>query len=132
MAMVGRKSPNSAAREIPNSSTLCWLACRPGSMDHTICLLCRQFLRLGAAMRAITARDFNQDTAGAKGDAQVEPVFILDRGHPSHMLIPIIHYNALLRSHANVADSLAMQGIEDVQFGLPPMSGSTALAAAFG
>jgi hypothetical protein len=82
-------------------------------------------------MRAITARDFNQDTAGAKRDAQVEPVFILDRGQPSHVLMSISHYKALLGSHANIADLLGMPGIEDVPFELPPKSGSAARAAAF-
>ena len=82
-------------------------------------------------MRAITARDFNQDTSGAKRDAQVEPVFILDRGQPSHVLMSISHYKALLGSHANIADLLGMPGVEDVQFELPPKSGSTARAAVF-
>lgn len=82
-------------------------------------------------MRAITARDFNQDTAGAKRDAQVEPVFILDRGQPSHVLMSISQYKALLGSHANIADLLGMPGIEDVKFELPAKSGSTARAAAF-
>ncbi len=82
-------------------------------------------------MRAITARDFNQDTAGAKRDAQAEPVFILDRGQPSHVLMSISHYKALLGSHANIADLLGMPGIEDVPFEQPAKSGATARVAAF-
>jgi hypothetical protein len=82
-------------------------------------------------MRAITARDFNQDTAGAKRDAQMEPVFILDRGQPSHVLMSITHYKALLGSHPNIADLLGMPGIEDVPFELPPKSGATARPATF-
>ena len=45
-------------------------------------------------MRAISAREFNHDTAGAKRDALAEPVFILDRGQPSHVLMSIAHYKA--------------------------------------
>jgi hypothetical protein len=75
-------------------------------------------------MRAISARDFNQDTAGAKRDAQQGPVFILDRGQPSHVLMSISHYRALLGSHANIAELLGMPGIEDVPFELPPKSGA--------
>lgn len=71
-------------------------------------------------MRAISARDFNQDTAGAKRDALAEPVFILDRGQPSHVLMSITHYKALLGSNANIVDLLGMPGIEDVPFDLPP------------
>ncbi len=82
-------------------------------------------------MQAITAREFNQDTAGAKRDAQVEPVFILDRGQPSHVLMSIAHYKAMLGSHANIAELLGMSGIEDVHFDLPPKSGATARTAAF-
>lgn len=71
-------------------------------------------------MRAISARDFNQDTAGAKRYALAEPVFILDRGQPSHVLMSITHYKALLGSNANIVDLLGMPGIEDVPFDLPP------------
>lgn len=71
-------------------------------------------------MRAISARDFNQDTAGAKRDALAEPVFILDRGQPSHVLMSITHYKALLGSNANIVDLLGMPGIEDIPFDLPP------------
>ena len=81
-------------------------------------------------MRAITARDFNQDTAGAKRDAQREPVFILDRGRPSHVLMSIYHYRALLGSHANIADLLGMPGIEDVPLELPGQGVATPPAAA--
>ncbi|WP_420468415.1 type II toxin-antitoxin system Phd/YefM family antitoxin [Panacagrimonas sp.] len=71
-------------------------------------------------MRAISARDFNQDTAGAKRDALAEPVFILDRGQPSHVLMSVTHYKALLGSNANIVDLLGMPGIEDIPFDLPP------------
>ena len=82
-------------------------------------------------MRAITARDFNQDTAGAKRDAQTEPVFILDRGQPSHVLMSISHYKTLLGSSPNIADLLGMPGIEDVPLDLPPKSGALPRQAEF-
>ena len=34
----------------------------------------------------ITSRDFNQDVAGAKRAANQGPVFITDRGRPTHVL----------------------------------------------
>lgn len=71
-------------------------------------------------MRAISARDFNQDTAGAKRDALGEPIFILDRGQPSHVLLmSITPYRALLGSNENIVDLLGMPGIEDVPLDLP-------------
>lgn len=83
-------------------------------------------------MRAISARDFNQNTAGAKRDALVEPVFILDRGQPSHVLVSITHYKALLGSAANIVDLLGMPGIEDVPFDLPPKDRELHARAEFG
>lgn len=82
-------------------------------------------------MRAISARDFNQDTAGAKRDALAEPVFILDRGQPSHVLMSIVHYKALLGSNANIVDLLGMPGIEDVPLDLPPKNREPAAGAEF-
>lgn len=80
-------------------------------------------------MRAITASDFDQDTAGAKRDAQAEPVFILDDGEPSHVLMSIAHYKALLGRQTNIADLLDTPGIEKVPFELPQKSGTPARAA---
>ncbi|MDB5972796.1 MAG: Prevent-host-death protein [Hydrocarboniphaga sp.] len=82
-------------------------------------------------MRAISAREFNQDTAGAKRDALAEPVFILDRGQPSHVLMSITHYKALLGSNANIVDLLGMPGIEDLPFDLPPKSRELSRPAEF-
>jgi hypothetical protein len=83
-------------------------------------------------MRVISARDFNQDTAGAKRAASVEPVVILDRGQPSHVLISIVHYKALLNSSSNIVDLIGMPGIEDIPFDLPPKDRAAARPAEFG
>lgn len=82
-------------------------------------------------MRAISAREFNQDTAGAKRDALAEPVFILDRGHPSHVLMSIVHYKALLGSNANIVELLGMPGIENVPLDLPPKNRELPAGAKF-
>lgn len=83
-------------------------------------------------MREISARDFNQDTAGAKRASSVEPVVILDRGQPSHVLMSIAHYRALLHSSSNIVDLLGMPGIEDVPFDLPPKDREALQPAEFG
>lgn len=43
----------------------------------------------------LTAREFNQDTARAKRAAKNGPVFITDRGKPSHVLLSIEEYERL-------------------------------------
>lgn len=43
----------------------------------------------------ISSRDFNQDTAAAKRAAKEGPVFITDRGRPSHVLLSIEDYQRL-------------------------------------
>jgi PHD/YefM family antitoxin component YafN of YafNO toxin-antitoxin module len=43
----------------------------------------------------MTARRFNQDTAGAKRAAEAGPVYITDRGRPSHVLLAFDEYARL-------------------------------------
>lgn len=43
----------------------------------------------------MTSRDFNSDTAGAKRAAVNGPVFITDRGKPSHVLLSYPAYTKL-------------------------------------
>ena len=40
----------------------------------------------------MTGRQFNQDTSGAKRAAADGPVFITDRGEPSHVLMTMEDY----------------------------------------
>ncbi len=43
----------------------------------------------------MTARRFNQDTAGAKRAAEDGPVYVTDRGRPSHVLLTFAEYARL-------------------------------------
>jgi len=43
----------------------------------------------------MTARRFNQDTAGAKRAAEDGPVYVTDRGRPSHVLLTFDEYARL-------------------------------------
>jgi prevent-host-death family protein len=43
----------------------------------------------------LTAREFNQDSGRAKRAAMDGPVFITDRGSPSHVLLSIEEYQRL-------------------------------------
>ena len=48
-------------------------------------------------VRSYSAREFNQDTAGAKRAAEDGPVYVTDRGRPSHVLLTVAAYERLLR-----------------------------------
>jgi hypothetical protein len=47
-----------------------------------------------------TARRFNQDTAAAKRAAEDGPVYVTDRGRPSHVLMSFEEYTRLAASGA--------------------------------
>ncbi len=40
-------------------------------------------------MKIVTAREFNQDISKAKRFAAAEPVFVTDRGRPTHVLLSV-------------------------------------------
>ena len=64
---------------------------------------------------AVSSREFNQDTGGAKKSAEQGPVFITDRGKPAHVLLSIREYQRLTGADRKICDLLAMPGIEDVE-----------------
>lgn len=59
-------------------------------------------------MRAISSRDFNQDVGQAKRAARFEPVFVTDRGKPTHVLMSIEAFRQLSGETENIVDLLAM------------------------
>jgi len=64
----------------------------------------------------ISSRELNQDVTRAKKAAKNGPVFITDRGKPAHVLLSIYEYQRLTKQRRNIADSLAMPGVEDIEF----------------
>ena len=58
-------------------------------------------------MRTVTSRAFNQDVSSAKRLAREEPVFVTDRGKPTHVLLGIEAYRQLAAKPENIADLLA-------------------------
>ena len=63
-------------------------------------------------MRTIGSREFNQDVSAAKRLARAEPVFVTDRGRPTHVLMSIEEYRRLSGEKDNIVDLLAMPGAE--------------------
>ena len=83
------------------------------------------------ATTKLTSREFNQDTGGAKRAARLGPVYITDRGQPSHVLLTFADYERLAASQPSIIELLAQPpGIEDIDFDAPT-STDTATPAKF-
>ncbi len=55
----------------------------------------------------LSSREFNQDTGKAKKAALRGPVFITDRGKPSHVLLTVEDYRRLSSQGMTLADAVA-------------------------
>jgi prevent-host-death family protein len=70
--------------------------------------------------RTMSSREFNQDTGGAKRAAEAGPVFITDRGKPSHVLLSMTEYRKLAGLDRSIATLLAMPPEHaDIEFEAP-------------
>lgn len=78
----------------------------------------------GVVMRIITfsSREFNQDVSRIKRAALNGPVFITDRGRPSHVLLSIDEYQKITSQKASIVELLAMPDGADVDFEAPRLS----------
>ena len=70
-------------------------------------------------MTVMTSRQFNQDSSGAKKAAANGPVFITDRGKPSHVLLTIDEYTKLAGKTASIAERFYSQGADEIDFEPP-------------
>ena len=61
------------------------------------------------ATKNVSSREFNQAVSRVKKSAGDGPVFITERGRPSHVLMTIEHYRRLAGSPASLAAALAME-----------------------
>ena len=66
-------------------------------------------------MKVVTSREFNQDVSRAKRAARAEPVFVTDRGKPTHVLLSIEAFRQLTGQGESIVDLLAMPGLADVE-----------------
>jgi prevent-host-death family protein len=64
----------------------------------------------------ISSREFNQDVSRVKRSAANGPVFITDRGHPSHVLLTIADYQKIMDKKESIVELLAMPGTDDIDF----------------
>lgn len=71
------------------------------------------------AITRLSSREFNQDTGRAKRAAKKGPVFITDRGRPSHVLLTVEEYDRIAGAQKSVADLLAMSEAAEIEFEPP-------------
>lgn len=60
-------------------------------------------------MRTVSSRVFNQDVSQAKRLARGEPVFVTDRGRPTHVLLSYEAFRQLTARPETLLDLLAME-----------------------
>ena len=70
----------------------------------------------------VSSREFNQDVSRVKRAAVNGPVFITDRGHPSHVLLTIEEYQKLTDKKESIVELLAMPDAADIDFEPPRLS----------
>jgi prevent-host-death family protein len=70
----------------------------------------------------LSSREFNQDVGRAKKAAQQGPVFITDRGQPSHVLMTITEYRKLTGKGLSLAEAVGDPDSADFEFDPPRMS----------
>lgn len=75
------------------------------------------------AITKLSSRDFNQDTSRAKRAAKRGPVFITDRGGPSHVLLTVEEYQRITGGHKSAVDLLAMPAAAEIEFEPPRLWG---------
>lgn len=74
----------------------------------------------------MSAREFNQDVSKAKKAANSGPVFVTDRGRPSHVLLTIDEYQRLMGTQASIVDLLSMPSSDTIEFDAPRLTGPVA------
>ncbi len=72
----------------------------------------------------LSSRQFNQDTSRAKRAAKRGPVFITDRGRPSHVLLTVEEYEKITGNQKSITDLLAMPEAADIAFEPPVLTGN--------
>lgn len=76
----------------------------------------------------LSSREFNQDASRAKRAAKDGPVFVTDRGRPSHVLLTVEDYRRLTGASSSIVDLLAMPEGGNIDFE-PPRVGDLARPA---
>jgi prevent-host-death family protein len=73
------------------------------------------------AITTLSSREFNQDVSRAKRAAKKGPVFVTDRGRPSHVLLTVEEYQKLSNDKESILDLLAMPEAAEIEFNPPKL-----------
>jgi PHD/YefM family antitoxin component YafN of YafNO toxin-antitoxin module len=65
-------------------------------------------------LKLISSREFNQDVSHAKREALNGPVFITDRGRPTHVLMSVEAFRAMTGQTESIVDLLAAPALPDL------------------
>ena len=68
-------------------------------------------------MKIISSREFNQDVSAAKRIARLEPVFVTDRGRPTHVLMSIDTFRQMSGQRESIVDLLALREADATELG---------------
>ena len=68
----------------------------------------------------LSSRELNQDVSRAKKAARKGPVFITDRGKPTHVLLSFEDYQRLTGKRRTIVEALSMPGLTDIEVEFPP------------
>jgi len=69
------------------------------------------------SITTLSSREFNQNVTRAKKAACHGPVFITERGKPSHVLLNLDAYRKLTHQRRSIVEILGMD--EEVEFDVP-------------
>jgi prevent-host-death family protein len=76
-------------------------------------------MRFSMGITTISSREFNQDVSKVKRAAASGPVFITDRGTPSHVLLTIEEYQKITDKKESIVELLSMPEAADIDFEAP-------------
>jgi len=79
-------------------------------------------MRFSMGITTISSREFNQDVSKVKRAAASGPVFITDRGTPSHVLLTIEEYQKITDKNESIVELLSMPEAADIDFEVPRLN----------
>lgn len=68
----------------------------------------------------VTSRELNHDISKVKKVCEVGPVYVTNRGEPTHVIMTFEEYQKLLGNHKNIVELLAMDD-SDIEFEPPKL-----------
>lgn len=79
----------------------------------------------------LSSKEFEKDPKRARKAAANGPVFITDRGRPSHVLLTIAEYQKITDKRNNIADLLSMPEAATIEIEFPRLGDELFTAADF-